>query len=82
MCNHCRIEDVVYRLYPCDDNGQFSLELEVASRHGSATGFFVSYLNERFGPFSYLTPVVRLESLSADDNTPSELLVYDAEEVE
>lgn len=82
VCNHCRIEDVVYRLHPCDDNGQFSLDLEVTSRHGSATGFFVSYLNERFGPFSYQETSITLESLSTDDNTPAELLVYDAEDVE
>lgn len=82
VCNHCRIEEVAYRLYPCDDNGQFSLELEVTSRHGSATGFFVSYLEERFGPFSYSDAPITISSLSADDGSPSELLVYDAEDVE
>ncbi|MEM6698472.1 MAG: hypothetical protein AAF599_08750, partial [Bacteroidota bacterium] len=81
VCNHCRIEDVAYSLYPCDDNGEFSLELKLSARHGSDSGFFVSYLDERFGPFSYQDSLITLESLRASNDTPSELLVYDAEDV-
>lgn len=78
VCGRCRIEEVFYDPHPCDDNGQFSLDIEVIGR-GSEEGYFIEFIGEQFGPFSYLDSFVTIGPLSTGFDVPPELRIFDAE---
>ncbi|MEM8528457.1 MAG: T9SS type A sorting domain-containing protein [Bacteroidota bacterium] len=79
VCDRCRIGEVLYEAHPCDDNGQFLLDIEVTGG-GSENGYFIVFQGQEFGPFGYLDSIVTIGPFSAGFDVPPELSIYDAED--
>lgn len=79
VCDRCRIEEVFYDQHPCDDNGQFLLDIEVVGG-GSDSGYFIEFIGELFGPFSYGDSTITIGPLSTGFDVLPEIRVFDVED--
>ncbi|MEM0994633.1 MAG: hypothetical protein AAGI49_16485, partial [Bacteroidota bacterium] len=79
ICSACRFEEVFFDPRPCDENGQFLLDIFLFARGGSSEGFFINYMGELFGPFSYQDSIVTIGPLSTGFDAPPQITIFDAE---
>lgn len=73
--NDCHIFEVFAEAHPCDDEGQFMVDIEFESQNTGNEGFWIQANGVDFGPFEYGEPFYTFGPL--DGGTLYELVVQD-----
>ena len=80
-CTACNIFDVIAETHPCDDNGNFLVDIEIDHINTGNNGYVITTNNGvQYGPFGYDEIFVTIGPFPGDNNIVYEFVISDVDD--